>query len=165
MPQVCNSIKKETLAQVFFCEFCEISENIFFHRTLPVAASYEQCFQDWNVAPLILTDKTFSITLNFTQMQNVMILYCTIFINFIELFYSHEKITFLMYLILQAASNHNFCGLTETSQFATNSFTSKIFLKNINLITQLFTSSDDLENWRIIKTKKQFELNDQFHYR
>ena len=31
--------KKETLAQVFFCEFCEISKNILFYRTPPVAAS------------------------------------------------------------------------------------------------------------------------------
>ena len=34
----CNFIKKETLAQVFFCEFCEISKNIFFYRTPLVAA-------------------------------------------------------------------------------------------------------------------------------
>ena len=38
-PQPCNFIKKETLAQVFFCEFCEISENTFFYRTPLVAAS------------------------------------------------------------------------------------------------------------------------------
>ena len=35
----CNFIKKEPLAQVFFSEFCEISKNIFFYRTPPVAAS------------------------------------------------------------------------------------------------------------------------------
>ena len=35
----CNFIKKETLAQVIFCEFCEISENTFAYRTPPVAAS------------------------------------------------------------------------------------------------------------------------------
>ena len=35
----CNFIKKETLAQVFFCEFCEISKNTFSYRTAPVAAS------------------------------------------------------------------------------------------------------------------------------
>ena len=29
MPEACNFIKKETLAQVFSCEFCEISENTF----------------------------------------------------------------------------------------------------------------------------------------
>ena len=28
--EVCNVIKKETLAQVFSCEFCEISQNNFF---------------------------------------------------------------------------------------------------------------------------------------
>ena len=32
-------IKKETLAQVFSCQFCEISKNIFSYRTPPVAAS------------------------------------------------------------------------------------------------------------------------------
>ena len=34
-----NFIKKETLAQVFFCEFCEISWSTFSHRTPVVAAS------------------------------------------------------------------------------------------------------------------------------
>ena len=29
-PQVCNFIRKETLAQVFSCEFREISKNTFF---------------------------------------------------------------------------------------------------------------------------------------
>ena len=31
-------MKKETLAQVFSCKFCEISKNAFFHRTPLVAA-------------------------------------------------------------------------------------------------------------------------------
>ena len=35
----CNFIKKEALAQVFSCEFCEISKNTFSYRTPPVAAS------------------------------------------------------------------------------------------------------------------------------
>ena len=30
MPKACNFIKKETLAQVFSCEFCEIFKNTFF---------------------------------------------------------------------------------------------------------------------------------------
>ena len=32
-------LKKEALAQVFSCEFCEISKNTFSYRTPPVAAS------------------------------------------------------------------------------------------------------------------------------
>ena len=32
-------LKKETLAQVFSCGFCEISKNTFLHRTPLVAAS------------------------------------------------------------------------------------------------------------------------------
>ena len=35
----CNFIKKEALAQVFSCEFCEISKNTFFYKTPLVAAS------------------------------------------------------------------------------------------------------------------------------
>ena len=35
----CNLIKKETLAQVFSCEFCEVSKNTFPYRTPQVAAS------------------------------------------------------------------------------------------------------------------------------
>ena len=37
--QACNFIKIETLAQVFSCEFCEISKNTFSNITPPVAAS------------------------------------------------------------------------------------------------------------------------------
>ena len=35
----CNCIKKESLTQMFSCEFCEISKNTFFYRTPLVAAS------------------------------------------------------------------------------------------------------------------------------
>ena len=35
----CSCINKETLAQVFSCEFCEISKNNFLHRAPLVAAS------------------------------------------------------------------------------------------------------------------------------
>ena len=38
-PQACNFIKKETLAQAFSYEYCEISKNTFSHRTPVVAAS------------------------------------------------------------------------------------------------------------------------------
>ena len=63
---VCNFIKKETLAQVFSCEFCKISKYTYFHRTPLVAASeliryvskitetdfpqikdYWMCIKDW----------------------------------------------------------------------------------------------------------------------
>ena len=40
-PMACNFIKK-SLAQVFSCEFCEISKNTFFHRT-PLVAASERC--------------------------------------------------------------------------------------------------------------------------
>ena len=34
-----TSLKKETVAQLFSCEFCEIFKNSFFYKTPPVAAS------------------------------------------------------------------------------------------------------------------------------
>ena len=37
-PQACNFIKKEILAQVFSCEFYEISKNIFFTEHLSATA-------------------------------------------------------------------------------------------------------------------------------
>ena len=37
--KTCNFIKKEILAQVFSCKFCEISKSNFFHRAPLVAAS------------------------------------------------------------------------------------------------------------------------------
>ena len=37
--QACNFIKKETLVQVFSCEYYEIRKNTFSYRTSPVAAS------------------------------------------------------------------------------------------------------------------------------
>ena len=36
----CNFIRKDTLARMFFCEFCEISKNAFSYRTPPVAAVF-----------------------------------------------------------------------------------------------------------------------------
>ena len=39
-PQVCNFIKKKAMAQVFSCEFCKVSKNIFFtgHLCTPLGS-------------------------------------------------------------------------------------------------------------------------------
>ena len=37
-----NFVKKEALAQVFSCEFCEISKNIFFTEHLATASEIHQ---------------------------------------------------------------------------------------------------------------------------
>ena len=37
--RACNFIKKDTPAQVFLCEFCEIFKNGLCYRTSPMAAS------------------------------------------------------------------------------------------------------------------------------
>ena len=61
-PEACNFIKKETLAQVFSSEFCEISKNTFFCRTHLVAASafMKKVFPVWVsfvLTPLALCKK------------------------------------------------------------------------------------------------------------
>ena len=48
--QACNFIKKESLAQVFSCEFCEISKNTFFHRTPLNDCFYDKWMQNlWEI--------------------------------------------------------------------------------------------------------------------
>ena len=42
--EACNFIKKETLAKMFSCEFCEISKKNFFHTAL-VAASVHKIME------------------------------------------------------------------------------------------------------------------------
>ena len=44
-------IKKETLAQVFSCEFCEISKNTFSNRT-PLVATSGQSFPNKGIRKL-----------------------------------------------------------------------------------------------------------------
>ena len=39
MPEACNFIKEETLAQMFSCEFCQISKNTFFTELVWATAS------------------------------------------------------------------------------------------------------------------------------
>ena len=39
VPQVCEFVKIENLAQVFSCEFCAVYKGTFFHRT-PLAAAF-----------------------------------------------------------------------------------------------------------------------------
>ena len=45
-PETCNFIKKETLAQVFSCEFSEISKNTFFVEHLWATASEYKILAD-----------------------------------------------------------------------------------------------------------------------
>ena len=44
--KVAGLIEKETLAQVFSCEFCQISKNTFSYRTPPMAASDTGIFEN-----------------------------------------------------------------------------------------------------------------------
>ena len=41
-----KAVEKETLAQVFYCEFCQIFKNIFSYSTPPMAASEIGIFEN-----------------------------------------------------------------------------------------------------------------------
>ena len=62
----CNFIKKETLAQVFSCEFCLISKNTFLQNTSVQLLKQENKPMSTGVVlvPLFLTLNTFSKTFN-----------------------------------------------------------------------------------------------------
>ena len=64
--QDCNFIKKEALAQVFSCEFCQISKNTFFYGAPPVAASvlWSFLFSMWRLSSFLNFMKTWT---NFTK--------------------------------------------------------------------------------------------------
>ena len=63
LPQACNFIKKKPLAQMFSCEFYEISKNSFYYRTPLVAAS------GW--ARLVKEDSFWERPSNFSVLNNI----------------------------------------------------------------------------------------------
>ena len=68
----CNFIKKETLAQVFSCEFCEIFKSTFFYGAPLVAAS------DHNVDTFLLLLQA-SVK---TSMSSTFLVLAVIWLNF-----------------------------------------------------------------------------------
>ena len=92
--EVCNFIKKETLAQAFSCEFCDISKNTIFHRTPREAASANY------VRPL----KFFQLFFIYWQLQSFMKTFVGyIFAIFYEK-YVRVKLTGLFFLCSEAVS-------------------------------------------------------------
>ena len=85
--EVCNFIKKETLAQVFSCEFCQISKNTFFRRLPPMSASellkkcYFKLFQILQIEYVIYKKnikKCIANALNISFVSSAVILLTTI---------------------------------------------------------------------------------------
>ena len=67
----CNFIKKETLAQVFFCEFCGISKNTIFTEHLWATASIIHCL--YQTENLHLRDAFWPVmTLGTSFLENVL---------------------------------------------------------------------------------------------
>ena len=60
LPEACDFIRKETLAQVFSCEFSEISKNSFLYRT-PLVAASEWIKLYWYFFPKVERERETSI--------------------------------------------------------------------------------------------------------
>ena len=61
----CNFIKKETQAQVFSCEFCEISTKTFFKEHLRTTASIIRDFwivQSWQINLVLILFNPFQLS-------------------------------------------------------------------------------------------------------
>ena len=58
--KACNFIKKETLAPLFSCEFCEISKNTSSHRTPMVAASKREIINQTLLPPVVCEQQYWS---------------------------------------------------------------------------------------------------------
>ena len=81
-----NRVKKETLAQVFSCEFCEISKNTFSYRTplddcfriCLLVLDMRVCFINRNQLPRVYLSEIFVQTLiSFASvLLLVLMLYC-----------------------------------------------------------------------------------------
>ena len=99
-------LKKATLAQVFSCEFCEMSKNTFSHKTPPVAASEKKNkpFKDEQkqkvlfITNILITAKSISKWTNFVETSSP----TTLFLSFVFLHIKWKIIT---------KNNHKFCEL------------------------------------------------------
>ena len=69
--EACNFIKKEALAQVFSCEFCEISKNTFSYKTPTVATSVLLLFCFTNKTILLIIESTIQSFLASEYFNNV----------------------------------------------------------------------------------------------
>ena len=64
-------LKKETLAQVFSIEFCEISKNTFSYRTLSVVASVgsKDFVESRKCCPIFTSKNKILIFVNYTRLK------------------------------------------------------------------------------------------------
>ena len=79
----CNFIKKETLAQMFSCEFCEISKNTFFTKHLWATACILY-ISEWNVLSQCLTGIYQNILYTYFYwnfLQKISVVFCLVKCN------------------------------------------------------------------------------------
>ena len=95
----CDLTRKEILAQVFSCEFCEICKNTYFYRTPLVAASVQMKlkikFSDWQWS-FTLYIIMFQIRL-LTNLSKELHASKSFFMQDFFPFFDHKKQTVLVY--------------------------------------------------------------------
>ena len=97
--QACSFIKKDTLTQVFFCEFCEISKNVFFTKHLWTTAS---------VLTKLYSLKAFTSNTHDSKTLE------KVFVNFGQ--WSHEPCSW-RYVIIFFVKESKVVSCNETSKF------------------------------------------------
>ena len=92
--QACSFIKKDTLAQLFSCEFCKIFKNSFFTEHLPETASEgNRIYSTLATLPLtllcpdLILHLTFVLPQLFHTLKNVFFLF--------EFFYPIKRVTYI----------------------------------------------------------------------
>ena len=72
----CNLIKKETLAEVFSCEICEIFKNIFLTEHLQTTASVplDTRSETWQLLSLLELNYTVSIFMKHSELYHLSVL-------------------------------------------------------------------------------------------
>ena len=117
-PRACNFIKKETLSQVFSCEFYEISKNTFFTEHLLVTASHLTTKLMWNTPRLFDLQKNHVV---FYRDDNCMVFpVAKMILNCLISFFSWVSINYESGIIGSAETTHTFLSSLSRTQRKTN---------------------------------------------
>ena len=92
--QACSFVKKDTLAQLFSCEFCKIFKNSFFTEHLPETASEgNRIYSTLATLPLTLLCPDLILHLTFVLPQLFHALKCFFFL--LEFFYPIKRVIYI----------------------------------------------------------------------
>ena len=122
----CNFIKKDTLAQVFSCEFCEISINTFVYRTPQVVASESHILHLWlrkylrrEPLQLCLENRPHNL-INFDMVQRFYRLkkFRAVILGLLHSFTFPFPVTLMIFITFRSSNPEVFCKRAVLKNFA-----------------------------------------------